>query len=648
MRRKFTLLPLWVFLAFSIPAFAQPQNALHLNGGNFAPTPNEAVSANGDFTVEFWAYVPVLATDGPHQFLSQGQVNSAFGFYIGYDGSNSGHIMVSDSWMDTGIPMPAGQWVHIAVVYDASVTTALTLYLNGIAMASTFGFNGILSNTGNLNIGGQTDGTQLMNGNIDELRIWSITRSPQDIKDAMFTAVDPSSTGLEAYYNMNETGGATTKTISNASPAGSALDGTLSGTTTAAWVSSPIQLNSNALSFTGTHSRVDIPNTTGTYDLSSGTVEFWVYPTSLSGTSTVLGNRGSGGVRYSFEISATTIGVTTASGTSNTIPYTFVPGNWYHLAFVNTAGATTVYVNGIAQGTTIPGNFGTAVTQPVTIGLALNNNPGVDDSQVFTGVVDEVRVWSVPRSAANISTFMNSTLTGTETNLVGLFSFDQGIPSGNNTGMLTAFDNTPNNNHGTLTNFTGLTSGTTSNFVTGYNSVGPVPLPILLSRFTAFRQDNQVLLQWQTDQEQNSRDFTIERSADGTHFTDIGTVAAAGNSNQPLLYSFTDRTPEKFANYYRLKETDLDGKATVSAVKLVVFPVAGRLIWYGTGSETVEVYLQQGSNERYTLTDLNGRTLREGQLSGGKTDISGFPPGLYIVKVQLASGSVMDTKILLP
>lgn len=647
MRRKFTLLPLWVFLAFSIPAIAQPQNALHLNGSNFAPTPNEAVSANGDFTVEFWAYVPTL-TAGPHQFLSQGQFGSGTGFFIGYDGSNSGHIMVSDSWTDTNIPLPAGQWVHVAVVNNASTTTALTVYLNGVAIDSTFGFLGIVSNTGNFNIGGQTDGTQLMNGNIDELRVWSIIRSPQDIKAGMFTAVDPSSTGLEAYYTMNETGGATTTTISNASPAGTALDGTLTGTTTAAWPTSPIQLNSNALSFTGTHSRVDIPNTTGTYDLSSGTVEFWVYPASLSGTSTVLGNRGSGGVRYSFEISPTTIGVTTASGISNTIPYTFVPGNWYHLAFVNTAGATTVYVNGIAQGTTIPGNFGSVTTQPVAIGLALNSNPGVDDSQPFTGVVDEVRVWSAPRSAANISTFMNSTLTGSETNLVGLFSFDQGIPAGDNTGMLTAFDNTPNNNHGTLTNFTGLTSGATSNFVTGYSSVGPVPLPILLSRFTAFRQDNQVLLQWQTDQEENSRDFTIERSADGTHFTAIGTVPAAGNSNKLLQYSFTDQTPEKFANYYRLKETDLDGKSTVSAVKLVVFPVAGRLIWYNTGRNTVEVYLQQGSNERYTLTDLNGRTLREGQLSAGKTDISDFPSGLYIVKVQLATGSVMDTKILLP
>jgi hypothetical protein len=637
-------------MALTIPAFAQPQNALYLNGGNFAPTPNDAVSGAGDFTVEFWAYVPTLATDGPHQFLSQGAVGSTFGFSIGYDGANSGHIMVGETWTDTGIPLPEGKWVHIAVVYDASVTGAATLYLNGVAVQSTFAF-GILSNTGGFNIGGQTDGTQLMNGSIDELRVWSIARSPQDLKAGMFTAVDPSTTGLEAYYTMNETGGASTKTIANASVAGTALDGTLTGTTTAAWVASPIQVNTNALSFSGAHDRVDIPNATGTYDLSDGTVEFWVNPITLTGTSTVFGNRGPGGVRYSFEISPTTIGITSFGG-SGTIPYTFTPGagNWYHLAFVSSGGITTVFVNGIQQPTTITsslGGSGSPANQPVTIGLAVNNTPGTDDSQNFTGTVDELRVWNAPRSAGDISTFMNYTMAGSEPNLVGLFNFDQGIPGGDNAGMLTAFDFTSNNNHGTLNSFTGLVSGTASNFITG-QSLAPAPLPVILSRFTAFRQDNQVLLQWQTDQEENSRDFTIERSVDGTLFTAIGTVAAAGTSNKPRQYAFTDPAPAKNANYYRLKQTDLDGAFTISPVKRVVFSITGRLIWYTTGKSAVEVYLQQGNNEFYTLTDLNGHTLRKGQLSAGRTDISGFPPGLYIVNVQTATGAMMNTKVLLP
>ena len=75
---------------------------------------------------------------------------------------------------------------------------------------------------------------------------------------------------------------------------------------------------------------------------------------------------------------------------------------------------------------------------------------------------------------------------------------------------------------------------------------------------------------------------------------------------------------------------------------------AKQLIWYATGYKAAEVCLIQGSNEWYTLTDVSGQTLRQGQLSGGKTDISGLPAGLYIVKVLTATGQALTTKVLLP
>jgi hypothetical protein len=573
--------------------------------------------------------------------MSQGAIGN-LALYIGYDGDNNGDIMIGDLWTDTGIPIPVGRWVHIAVSVLTS-TSETKLYIDGAFAANNSIV--ILGSSTPFQLGVQTDGSQIMTGSIDELQIWNSVRTDAEIKASLFGPVDLTSPDLEAYYAMDEASGSGMVT----SPVGSGVQGTLNGNTTTAWVPSPIQSNSNAINFGTGHDRVDIPNASGIYDLSSGsTVEFWVNPTSLPGTSTILGNRGPDGIRYSFDISSTTIGVNTSGG-SGTIPYSFTAGTWYHLAFVNTAGVTTVFVNGVQQSTTIASNFfsSTIATQPLSIGLALNNTPGTDDSEPLSGSVDEVRLWTIPRSQSDITTFMNNAMSGSESGLQGLFGFDYGDPGGNNTGLLTAYDNTPNNNHGTLTNFTGLSAGTTSNFVTG-TSLTPVPLPITLARFTAIRQGNQALLQWQTDVEENSHDFTIERSTDGSHFTDIGTVAAAGNSNKPQQYDFTDPTPGKNANYYRLKESDIDGKFTYSSIQLVTFPIAGRLVWYTTSSKTVEVYLQQGSSELYTLTDLSGRTLREGQLSGGKTDISGFPAGLYIVKVVTASGSVMSSRILIP
>ncbi|HEY4061623.1 MAG TPA: LamG-like jellyroll fold domain-containing protein [Puia sp.] len=647
MRRIFTHLPIWGFLVLSIPAFAQ-KNALNFNGlDNSVTMLNDeigAISPTGDFTVGFWAYVPSLLA-GQHQFMSQGTFGSA-AFYIGYDGDNNGDIMLGDFWMDSGIPMPVGRWTHIALTFDGSQGLA-TLYIDAVPVAlNGYAITGL---SVPFQLGVQTDGSQMMTGSIDDLQIWNSARSGQDIKASLFGTVNTTTPDpeLEAYYAMDEASGSGIVT----SPVGSGVQGTLNGNTTTAWVPSPIQSNSNAINFGTGHDRVDIPNASGIYDLTSGsTIEFWVNPASIaSGNMTILGNRGPDGIRYSFDISSTTIGVNTSGG-SGTIPYSFTAGTWYHLAFVNNAGVTTVFVNGVQQSTTIASNFagdGTVSAQPFSIGLALNNTPGTDDTEPLSGSVDEVRVWTIPRSQSDITTFMNNAMSGSESGLVGLFGFDYGDPGGNNTGLLTAYDNTPNNNHGTLTNFTGLSAGTTSNFVTG-TSLTPVPLPITLARFTAIRQGNQALLQWQTDVEENSHDFTIERSTDGSHFTDIGTVAAAGNSNKPQQYDFTDLTPGKNANYYRLKESDIDGKFTYSSIQLVTFPIAGRLVWYTTSSKTVEVYLQQGSSELYTLTDLNGRTLREGQLSGGKTDISGFPAGLYIVKVVTASGSVMSSRILIP
>lgn len=646
MRRRSTLLLLWVCLVFSFPAFAQSNKAIKFDGtGTYVTTnANSLVGFNPNaFTVEFWAYVPVLATDGPHEFMSQGSLGS-FAFYIGYDGANGGHLQAGDAWTDVGVAMPAAQWVHLALAFDAVQDTA-AFYVNGVEVADLNGYL-IISGSGNFQMGAQTDGTEKLNGTMDQVKVWNTLRTTAQIKGDMYGPIDVSSPDLEAYYAMDE---GTSTTVGNSSSV-SGLNGTLVGTPSTAWVSSPVQFTAtNGITLDGTgspstYSQVAIANPGGLYDISSGTVEFWVLPSALPGTSTVLGNRGPGGVRYSFDISSTSIQVTNGSG-SNSIPFSFITGDWYHLAFVNDGGQSTVYVNGVNTGT-ITGGFGGAgapTNQPMTIGVAKNSGA---DNQSFTGAVDEVRIWSSQRSQAEINASMGTSLTGSESNLLGLFSFNQGIAGGDNTGLITAVDNTAFSNHGTLTNF--ALTGNASNFSVSNLTAGPpATLPVILDKFTATRQGSQALLRWQTEQEQNSRDFNIERSPDGTSFTTIGSVMAAGNSNSTLQYSFIDPAPGS-KDYYRLQQVDLDGKFTYSSVQLLTFPpAAGKLIWYPTGNRSVEVYWLQGNEEKYTLTDMNGRILREGQLSGGKTAISGYPSGLYIVNVITASGQLATTKIML-
>ena len=645
MRKSFTLLPLGVCLFHSFQTFAQ-NSALELNDSNYVfYTGTDPVNPNGDLTVEFWAYVPSLIQDGQmHQFVSQGDATGQDAFYMGYDAN--GNIVAGGLWQDingnivsTGVPMPAGRWTHLALTWSGETFVA-TLYINGVQVA-TNPYTSYFTDGQNFQIGTQTDGTQPMIGRIDELRTWYEVRTPAQIRAGMLAAVNVGDPNLNLYMNFNEGSGTLIDNLATNS-LNSGFSGTIEGPGASySWLSSPVQFGDNGITLNGVTDQVNIP-ANSLYDLSSGTVEFWVNPASLSNTfSTVLGNRGTSGVRYTFDLSSTQIAIDNGSAIG-TIEYSLPLSTWTHLAFVNDGAQSTVYINGVPNGT-IPGGFGSATSQPLTVGVAKNTSG--PDTQPFAGGIDEVRIWNTRQSATAILNNMDSTLLGNEPGLVGQFSFNDGNAGADNTGMTAAFDNTANMNDGVLTNLamTGMTSNIVSHPLTG------IPLPILLTDFTAGRQDNTALLQWQTAQEENTREFLVQRSPDGTIFSTIGSVAAAGNSSVTLDYSFVDGSPIAGNNYYRLEEVDLDGYTTYTPVRLLNFSSSTRqLIWYPTGYKTATVSLLQGSNECYTLTDASGQTLRQGQLSDGKTDISGLPAGLYIVKVLTATGQPLTTKVLLP
>jgi len=68
------------------------------------------------------------------------------------------------------------------------------------------------------------------------------------------------------------------------------------------------------------------------------------------------------------------------------------------------------------------------------------------------------------------------------------------------------------------------------------------------------------ILEWSTASEIQSDYFTIEKSADGIDFQKLETIKAAGTSNSVLVYRFNDENPRAGNNYYRLKQTDINGQ----------------------------------------------------------------------------------------
>lgn len=100
------------------------------------------------------------------------------------------------------------------------------------------------------------------------------------------------------------------------------------------------------------------------------------------------------------------------------------------------------------------------------------------------------------------------------------------------------------------------------------NVCSNVTLPIELLSFTANCKKDKVNCKWITASEINNNFFTLERSNDASHFEAVATINGAGNSNSELSYEYID-SPSDFKTtntYYRLKQTDFDGKFTYSGI----------------------------------------------------------------------------------
>ncbi|MFC2111619.1 lamin tail domain-containing protein, partial [Bacteroidota bacterium] len=85
-------------------------------------------------------------------------------------------------------------------------------------------------------------------------------------------------------------------------------------------------------------------------------------------------------------------------------------------------------------------------------------------------------------------------------------------------------------------------------------------LPIELLKFEAKYNGKSVDLSWSTATETNNDYFTIERSTDAVNYKIAGNLKGAGNSNSILNYDYNDDTSLSGTVYYRLKQTDYDGK----------------------------------------------------------------------------------------
>lgn len=174
---------------------------------------------------------------------------------------------------------------------------------------------------------------------------------------------------------------------------------------------------------------------------------------------------------------------------------------------------------------------------------------------------------------------------------------------------------------------------------------GPWILPLNLTTFNAKKGSENINISWQTANEFNTSHFIIQRSVDGTNFSDIGKVSAKGDGG----YTFIDnQLPNATVVYYRLQMVDKDGSFTYSKIvscqlsvaskSLAVYPnpVKGNLFVQITSTKAEKITLQ--------VTDLQGKLLQQEDTQVGignvslSVNTSALAKGSYVLLVKGSGG----------
>ena len=112
------------------------------------------------------------------------------------------------------------------------------------------------------------------------------------------------------------------------------------------------------------------------------------------------------------------------------------------------------------------------------------------------------------------------------------------------------------------TNFGSIyTTTPLSNFgIFTFGNNGFVSLPISLISFKVLSKKTFVELNWETVSEKNNDYFTIEKTKDGITYEFIEQIKGSGTHFGLINYKSVDYSPNECISYYRLTQTDFDGK----------------------------------------------------------------------------------------
>ena len=230
-----------VLALFSTADFQAQHNALDFDGVDDYVNIGNNLNLTSAISIEAW-----VKTDGlgsRQTILDKGYSSSGEPYYQYHVEVRSGgevyfalSLNGTRKTTQTSTTLTAGQWHHIACVYNGST---IKIYIDGIEKSSTNATGSISTYSTSLYIGAYSGPGDIgsFDGLIDEVRIWSDERTASEISANKSIELNGNESNLVGYYKLNETD-TNTVASNSASATGDSCDGTLTNMTGTEWTTS--------------------------------------------------------------------------------------------------------------------------------------------------------------------------------------------------------------------------------------------------------------------------------------------------------------------------------------------------------------------------------------------------------------------------
>lgn len=176
-------------------------------------------------------------------------------------------------------------------------------------------------------------------------------------------------------------------------------------------------------------------------------------------------------------------------------------------------------------------------------------------------------------------------------------------------------------------------------------NVNDIVLPVNIIAFAGVNEGGKNILSWKAANGTGLNRFVVERSTDGSNFSEAGTVTWRGDGN----YTFTDITNISPLCWYRLRLIDRDNSVRYSNTIVLRKSSNGATDFKVTRNEgTISVMYAAVDKISYiTVTDISGRSLYRSRISGNNGSISIFVPALagqpIVVSIHTAGNTISKT-----